>query len=210
MLVPGEGKADAEGVDLETVDWDKVGGWSKVKYDPNRLIFGAQEEGFVELEEIDMNDLDLSSLVPAANAVGRTDAGASKRGRPGEDHPARFALRDSEDDEPASLREKKADEKKRRDGGGMPRRARNDARNRTRTPGKRGRLSPSLSAKEARVEKRKARWLAKRWRRRRRKKAAKKARAEAGGNDPENANAFRGSIGGARTTTEEAFHGRQA
>ena len=72
MLVPGGGKADAEGVDLETVDWDKVGGWSKVKYDPNRLIFGAQEEGFVELEEIDMNDLDLSSLVPAANAVGRT------------------------------------------------------------------------------------------------------------------------------------------
>ena len=201
MLVPGGGKADAEGVDLETVDWDKVGGWSKVKYDPNRLIFGAQEEGFVELEEIDMNDLDLSSLVPAANAVGRTDAGASKRGRPGEDHPARFALRDSEDDEPASLREKKADEKKRRDDAadaetGEKRRAKQNAN------AEKGRLSPSLSAKEARVEKRKARWLAK-VEAAKAKKAAKKARAEAGGNDPENANAyaFRGSIDGARTTT---------
>lgn len=164
MLVPGGGKADAEGVDLETVDWDKVGGWSKVKYDPNRLIFGAQEEGFVELEEIDMNDLDLSSLVPAANAVGRTDAGASKRGRPGEDHPESFALRDSEDDEPASLREKKADEKKRRDDAanaetsaetGEKRRAKQNAN------AEKGSVPPSLSAKEARVEKRKARWMAK-------------------------------------------------
>ena len=199
MLVPGGGKADAEGVDLETVDWDKVGGWSKVKYDPNRLIFGAQEEGFVELEEIDMNDLDLSSLVPAANAVGRTDAGASKRGRPGEDHPARFALRDSEDDEPASLREKKADEKKkkRRDDDaadaetGEKRRAKQNAN------AEKGSVPPSLSAKEARVEKRKARWMAK-VEAAKAKKAA--ARAEAGGNDPENANALRGSIE-RRTTT---------
>lgn len=200
MLVPGGGKADAEGVDLETVDWDKVGGWSKVKYDPNRLIFGAQEEGFVELEEIDMNDLDLSSLVPAANAVGRTDASASKRGRPGEDHPESFALRDSEDDEPASLREKKADEKKRRDDAanaetsaetGEKRRAKQNAN------AEKGSVPPSLSAKEARVEKRKARWMAK-VEAAKAKKAA--ARAEAGGNDPENANALRGSIE-RRTTT---------
>jgi ATP-dependent RNA helicase DDX24/MAK5 len=200
MLVPGGGKAGAEGVDLETVDWDKVGGWSKVKYDPNRLIFGAQEEGFVELEEIDMNDLDLSSLVPAANAVGRTDAGASKRGRPGEDHPESFALRDSEDDEPASLREKKADEKKRRDDAanaetsvetGEKRRAKQNAN------AEKGSVPPSLSAKEARVEKRKARWMAK-VEAAKAKKAA--ARAEAGGSDPENANAFRGSIE-RRTTT---------
>ena len=76
MLVPGGGKMRAEGVDLETVDWDKVGGWSKVKYDPNRLIFGAQEEGFVELEEIDMNDLDLSKLVPApSKGVGASRGG---------------------------------------------------------------------------------------------------------------------------------------
>ena len=70
MLVPaggvrkGSGSAgkDATGntsepVALESVDWDKIGNWQKVKYDPNRLIFGAQEEGFVELEEIDMKDL---------------------------------------------------------------------------------------------------------------------------------------------------------
>jgi len=57
----GEGSrnpADAElGTELEDVDWSKVEGWSKIRYDPNRLIFGAQEEGFIELEEIDMQDV---------------------------------------------------------------------------------------------------------------------------------------------------------
>jgi ATP-dependent RNA helicase DDX24/MAK5 len=43
--------------DMEDVDWSKVEGWSKIRYDPNRLIFGASEEGFVELEEIDMKDV---------------------------------------------------------------------------------------------------------------------------------------------------------
>ena len=180
MLVPGGGKVGAEGVDLETVDWDKVGGWSKVKYDPNRLIFGAQEEGFVELEEIDMNDLDLSKLVPAPSK----GKGASRGGKDGaksiggfetvdladfddhdgdfgEDDPAHFAS-DSEGDATPS-REKKASSKKQKTA---------DAETHQTKQTKPKNVSPkpdeaspgtgsNLSAKEARIEKRKARWKAK-------------------------------------------------
>ena len=176
MLVPGGGKVSAEGVDLETVDWDKVGGWSKVKYDPNRLIFGAQEEGFVELEEIDMNDLDLSKLVPAPSkgagaSRGGPDGAKSRGGFEtvdladfddhdgdfGEDDPAHFAS-DSEGDATPS-REKKAG-KKQKTADAETRQTKQTQKN----------ISPNeaspdagsnLSAKEARIEKRKARWKAK-------------------------------------------------
>ena len=176
MLVPGGGKVGAEGVDLETVDWDKVGGWSKVKYDPNRLIFGAQEEGFVELEEIDMNDLDLSKLVPAPSkgagaSRGGPDGAKSRGGFEtvdladfddhdgdfGEDDPAHFAS-DSEGDATPS-REKKADKKqKTADAETHQTKPKNvSPKPDEASPG----TGSNLSAKEARIEKRKARWKAK-------------------------------------------------
>ena len=55
----------------------RVKGWSKVRYDPNRLIHGAQEEGFVELEEISMKDSSSSSLTPKPAA----DFGRNRRRR---------------------------------------------------------------------------------------------------------------------------------
>ena len=208
MLVPGGGKMRAEGVDLETVDWDKVGGWSKVKYDPNRLIFGAQEEGFVELEEIDMNDLDLSKLVPApSKGVGASRGGpdgAKSRGGFetvdladfddhdgdfGEDDPAHFAsdsegehfASDSEGDATPS-REKKA-AKKQKTADAETRQTKQTTKN----------ISPNeaspdagsnLSAKEARIEKRKARWKAKVEAAKAKKAAARLEAGKTAGSEP--------------------------
>ena len=196
MLVPGGSEAGAESVDLQAVDWDKVGGWSKVKYDPNRLIFGAQEEGFVELEEMDMNDLDLSKLTPSAIAQSGQSGGASKRAGPlskgGADPSRRLAtgfetvdLADFEDhdgdfgeDDPAHFASDSED------GENPPRETKADARHAIakETPKTQKRDASSekgttLSAKEARIEKRKARWKAK-VEAAKAKKAA--ARAEAG------------------------------
>ena len=181
MLVPGGSEAGAEAIDLEAVDWDKVGGWSKVKYDPNRLIFGAQEEGFVELEEMDMNDLDLSKLTKRAGPGSKGDADPSALatgfetvdladfedhdGDFGEDDPAHFASNSEDGENPP--RETKAD-------------ARHAIAKETPKTQKRDASSEkgtTLSAKEARIEKRKARWKAK-VEAAKAKKAA--ARAEAG------------------------------
>jgi hypothetical protein len=43
--------------ELQAVDWDKMTKSTPVKYDPNRLIFGATEDGFMELEEVDMDEV---------------------------------------------------------------------------------------------------------------------------------------------------------
>ena len=57
-----------------TSDWTPRKGWSKVRYDPWRLIQGAQEAGFVELEEISMKDIDFG---PAGSSGGK-EKGAGK------------------------------------------------------------------------------------------------------------------------------------
>ena len=184
MLVPGGSEAGAEAIDLEAVDWDKVGGWSKVKYDPNRLIFGAQEEGFVELEEMDMNDLDLSKLTKRAGPGSKGDADPSALatgfetvdladfedhdGDFGEDDPAHFAS-DPEHDENPPLREKTGDEENATARAAMPKQKQKRDKSSD--------MGPNLSTKEARIEKRKARWKAK-VEAAKAKKAA--ARAEAG------------------------------
>ena len=65
VIIPaGAGGGACASVDVDAIDWTQVKGWSKVRYDPNRLIHGAQEEGFVELEEISMKDIDFSALTP--------------------------------------------------------------------------------------------------------------------------------------------------
>ena len=64
-------------MDVDAIDWMQVKGWSKVRYDPNRLIHGAQEEGFVELEEISMKDIDFSALTPKPAAASAPKRAAS-------------------------------------------------------------------------------------------------------------------------------------
>ena len=109
--------------ELQAVDWNAVTKSTPVKYDPNRLIFGATEDGFMELEEIDMEEVNAMAVGGAAAASGgQRDVHAGS----GSD----------DDDEGAE-----AD--------GAP-----------------------MSAKEARIAKRKARWKAK-------VEAAKQRKAEA-------------------------------
>ena len=43
--------------ELQAVDCNTVTKSKKVKYDPNRLIFGATADGFMELEEVDMDEV---------------------------------------------------------------------------------------------------------------------------------------------------------
>lgn len=194
MLVPaggvrkGSGSAgkDATGntsepVALESVDWDKIGNWQKVKYDPNRLIFGAQEEGFVELEEIDMKDLgDLSRFVSGGGAGGKSKNGtmgkqseeaspletvsldyfADHDGGFDEDDPAHFPPSDDEEGKAPKVKKAKK-EKEAKKSASNP-----DSEQTVSTKPK------SLSAKDARIEKRKARWKQK-------VEAAKARKAEA-------------------------------
>ena len=109
--------------ELQAVDWNAVTKSTPVKYDPNRLIFGATEDGFMELEEMDMEEVNAMAIGGAAAASGgQRDVHAGS----GSD----------DDDEGAE-----AD--------GAP-----------------------MSAKEARIAKRKARWKAK-------VEAAKQRKAEA-------------------------------
>ena len=109
--------------ELQAVDWNAVTKSTPVKYDPNRLIFGATEDGFMELEEIDMEEVNAMAIGGAAAASGgQRDVHAGS----GSD----------DDDEGA-------------DADGAP-----------------------MSAKEARIAKRKARWKAK-------VEAAKQRKAEA-------------------------------
>ena len=80
VIIPagaGAGAAARAPVDVDAIDWMQVKGWSKVRYDPNRLIHGAQEEGFVELEEISMKDIDFSALTPKPAAASAPKRAAS-------------------------------------------------------------------------------------------------------------------------------------
>ena len=56
--------------ELQAVDWNAVTKSTPVKYDPNRLIFGATEDGFMELEEIDMEEVNAMAIGGAAAASG--------------------------------------------------------------------------------------------------------------------------------------------
>ena len=56
--------------ELQALDWSAVQNSKKVKYDPNRLIFGATEDGFMELEEIDMEEVNAMAIGGAAAASG--------------------------------------------------------------------------------------------------------------------------------------------
>ena len=56
--------------ELQALDWSAVQNSTKVKYDPNRLIFGATEDGFMELEEIDMEEVNAMAIGGAAAASG--------------------------------------------------------------------------------------------------------------------------------------------
>ena len=63
--------------ELQAVDWNAVTKSTPVKYDPNRLIFGATEDGFMELEEIDMEEVNAMAIGGAARE--RRPAGRSRR-----------------------------------------------------------------------------------------------------------------------------------
>jgi ATP-dependent RNA helicase DDX24/MAK5 len=195
------GALEASAVDPTTIDWDKVSGWSRVKYDPNRLILGAQEEGFVELEEIDMADVDVEALIAKSDARrGAPEPGAAP-GKPAsadggfettdlasrddrddgdfdEDLPGAF-----DDDEPNEAATKAppggGDEPRERERKKKERKKKDegsgpgsDLRGSGSDPAASGSGGKALTAKEARIEKRKARWKAK-------VEAAKARKAEA-------------------------------
>ena len=80
----GEEDGDGVAAELEAVDWTQVSGWSKIKYDPNRLIYGAQEEGFIELEEIDMEEVARMTGGAPMDGAGPS-AGKAKKRRNGEE-----------------------------------------------------------------------------------------------------------------------------
>jgi len=117
--------------ELQAVDWDKMTKSTPVKYDPNRLIFGATEDGFMELEEVDMDEVNAMAVGGAA-APGKS--GGQRQDVDGE----------ANDDDAADATAAGDDTSD-----GKP-----------------------MSAKDARIAKRKARWKAK-------VEAAKQRKAEA-------------------------------
>ena len=55
--------------ELQGLDWDVMDGWKSVKFNPNQLMLGAQEEGFMSLEELDPSEVrtvqvDINQLDP--------------------------------------------------------------------------------------------------------------------------------------------------
>ena len=118
--------------ELQAVDWDKMTKSTPIKYDPNRLIFGATEDGFMELEEVDMDEVN-------AMAVGGAAAPGKSGGQRQDVHSEANA--DDDDDDATAAGDDTSD--------GKP-----------------------MSAKDARIAKRKARWKAK-------VEAAKQRKAEA-------------------------------
>jgi ATP-dependent RNA helicase DDX24/MAK5 len=118
--------------ELQAVDWDKMTKSTPIKYDPNRLIFGATEDGFMELEEVDMDEVN-------AMAVGGAAAPGKSGGQRQDVHSEANAADD--DDDATAAGDDTSD--------GKP-----------------------MSAKDARIAKRKARWKAK-------VEAAKQRKAEA-------------------------------
>jgi ATP-dependent RNA helicase DDX24/MAK5 len=173
----------AEVTDLETVDWDKVAGWQTVKYDPNRLIFGAQEEGFVELEEMDMKDLggELNALLGArSGAVGtENENNASKKkkakdsgfetaalddftdhdGDFDEDDPAHFPEGVDDEDEDGEDTETRTTKKAKKEVPVTPKKEeKKKAKKEVSDADLKEKRPKTLSAKDARVEKRKLRW----------------------------------------------------
>lgn len=172
----------AEVTDLETVDWDKVAGWQTVKYDPNRLIFGAQEEGFVELEEMDMKDLggELNALLGArSGAVGTGNENASKKkkakdsgfetaalddfadhdGDFDEDDPAHFPEGVNDEDEDGEDTETRTTKKAKKEVPVTPKKEeKKKAKKEVSDADLKEKRPKTLSAKDARVEKRKLRW----------------------------------------------------
>ena len=117
--------------ELQAVDWDKMTKSTPIKYDPNRLIFGATEDGFMELEEVDMDEVNAMAVGGAA-APGKS--GGQRQDVDGE----------ANDDDAADATAAGDDTSD-----GKP-----------------------MSAKDARIAKRKARWKAK-------VEAAKQRKAEA-------------------------------
>ena len=119
--------------ELQAVDWDKMTKSTPIKYDPNRLIFGATEDGFMELEEVDMDEVNAMAVGGAA-APGKS--GGQRQDVHGEanDDAAAAAAATAAGDDTSD---------------GKP-----------------------MSAKDARIAKRKARWKAK-------VEAAKQRKAEA-------------------------------
>ena len=177
VIIPagaGAGAAARAPVDVDAIDWMQVKGWSKVRYDPNRLIHGAQEAGFVELEEISMNDIDFG---PGGSSGGKDKGAGAGKGK------GAFAALDESRFETMDLsayddHDGDFDEDIFPLGGGSddddaPEETGEDAPN----------APKELSAKEARIEKRKARWKAK-VEAAKARKAEARAAAAAGGAKP--------------------------
>ena len=107
--------------ELQALDWSAVQNSTKVKYDPNRLIFGATEDGFMELEEIDMEEVNAmvgvtgggggaSNAKDSSPSTPEDDAEPTKKPRKKEkgDAGAKKAAEEKQQSAAASLRRRSA------------------------------------------------------------------------------------------------------